>query len=177
MTMTDEQIERERARFEACEEVARDLDLTRQVDGDGYLYLYYPTSIAWLAWLARAQEVMPALPPGWVAVPVEPTDEMLRDGAANIGAFFERHGLYPNSRAVYRAMLAAAPPCPAVSLPDGFPWDAGTRKELAFLINARISSTIPWVQETGMPTHLESAAVSLARWLEQSPEQGWIHAP
>jgi hypothetical protein len=53
--MTPEQIEAERERFEACE-VARDLDVTRQVDGDGYLYLYYPTSIAWLAWLARAQE-------------------------------------------------------------------------------------------------------------------------
>jgi hypothetical protein len=49
--MTLEQIERER--FEASE-VAQDLDLTRQVDGD--LYLYYPTSVCWFAWLARAQE-------------------------------------------------------------------------------------------------------------------------
>ena len=51
--MTPEQIDAERGRFEASE-VARDLDLTRQVDGDGYLY--YPSSACWLVWLARAQE-------------------------------------------------------------------------------------------------------------------------
>lgn len=58
--MTLEQIEQERKRFEACE-VARDLDLTRQVNGDEYLY--YPTSVCWLAWLARAQEE--DKPDGW----------------------------------------------------------------------------------------------------------------
>jgi hypothetical protein len=110
--MTLEQIEQERKRFEASE-VARDLDLTRQVDGSGYLY--YPTSACWFAWLARAQEE---------------------------------------------------------DKPEGWPWDAEIQEELAFLVWTRIESTMVSVEETGLPTPLQSAAASLARWLEQSPEQG-----
>jgi NTP pyrophosphatase (non-canonical NTP hydrolase) len=113
---------------------------------------------------ARAEP--PALPPGWVAVPVEPTDEMLRDGAANIGAFFERHGLYPHSRAVYRAMLAAAQPRPAVSLPDGWPWDAETRQSMQRYLRAGFDAYSPISMDNLARVN------ALIRWLDQSPEQG-----
>ena len=49
---------------------------------------------------------------GWMLVPVEPTVEMLRDGANQCLNFYSEKGPYPRSRAVYRAMLDAAPPAP-----------------------------------------------------------------
>jgi hypothetical protein len=102
-----------------------------------------------------------------VAVPVEPTEEMLRDGAAKVRAFFERHGPYPRTQAMYHAMLAAAPPHPAVSLPEGWPWDAETRSRMAHLLYAACGL---WLRAEERATH--DAMLALARWLEQSPEQG-----
>ena len=49
---------------------------------------------------------------GWMLVPVEPTVEMLRDGANQCLNFYSEKGPYPRSRAVYRAMLNAVPPAP-----------------------------------------------------------------
>ena len=54
---------------------------------------------------------MAALPPGWVAVPVEMTEAMFFAGVT-------AQTLQPTPRAVFEAMLAAAPPRPAASLPD-----------------------------------------------------------
>lgn len=169
----------------------------------------------------------PPAVPGWV--PVEPTEEMLREAAAKVRAFLGTEGPYPRSRAMYRAAIAAAPPYPAVSLPDyaelkaenerlkrsldraneyherlaerldirqdpetgvpsdeidrlqlrlattrsavslpdGWPWDALTRSELARLINARITSTLQWDDASRLPGALGRAAGELARWLEQ----------
>ena len=53
-----------------------------------------------------------AVPEGWKLVPIEPTVEMLRDGANQCLNFYSEKGPYPRSRAVYRAMLDAAPPAP-----------------------------------------------------------------
>ena len=49
---------------------------------------------------------------GWRMVPIEPTAEMLRDGA-NQCHYNSEIGPYPRSRAVYRAMINAAPTPPA----------------------------------------------------------------
>lgn len=49
------------------------------------------------------------VPEGYALVPVEPTREMLVDGAKTARDFLWEAGPYPRSRAVYRAMLAAAP--------------------------------------------------------------------
>jgi hypothetical protein len=50
-----------------------------------------------------------AVPEGWQAVPVEPTKNMLIDGAKAARDWLSEDGQYPRSRAVYRVMLAAAP--------------------------------------------------------------------
>ena len=54
--------------------------------------------VLWEAWQAA---LAPAMPPGYVLVPVEPTPEMKL-----AGAFAPNHR---TSEAVYRAMIAAAP--------------------------------------------------------------------
>ena len=41
-------------------------------------------------------------------VPREPTDEMLKAGAAAVRDFWSEQGDYPRTRAMWRAMLAAA---------------------------------------------------------------------
>ena len=46
---------------------------------------------------------------GWQVVPKEPTEEMLRDGAAKVRTFLEHEGNYPRTHAMWVAMLAAAP--------------------------------------------------------------------
>lgn len=51
----------------------------------------------------------PAVREGWEPVPVEPTREMLIDGAKAARDWLSGNGQYPRTRAVYRAMLAAAP--------------------------------------------------------------------
>ena len=53
-----------------------------------------------------------AVPEGWKLVPIEPTVEMLRVGAYQFLNFYSEKGPYPRSRAVYRAMINAAPPAP-----------------------------------------------------------------
>jgi len=40
-------------------------------------------------------------------VPVEPTEEMLREGAAKVREFMDVRGPYPRTHAMYRAMLTA----------------------------------------------------------------------
>ena len=57
---------------------------------------------------------------------------------------------------------SAAPPPPAVSLPDGWPWNEQARQELMWVLQ-NYSLTFPDTTE---------AAQSLVRWLDQSPEQG-----
>lgn len=44
-----------------------------------------------------------------VAVPVEPTEEMLVAGARAVEDFYSCGGPYPRAKAMYRAMLSAAP--------------------------------------------------------------------
>lgn len=43
-----------------------------------------------------------------VSVPREPTEAMLRDGAAAVRDFYSENGPYPRVKAVWRAILAAA---------------------------------------------------------------------
>ena len=45
-----------------------------------------------------------------VTVPVEPTDEMALAGAARLRDFLSEPGPYPRAKAMYKAMIAAAPP-------------------------------------------------------------------
>lgn len=40
-------------------------------------------------------------------VPVEPTEEMLREGATKVREFMDVRGPYPRTHAMYRAMLTA----------------------------------------------------------------------
>ena len=49
---------------------------------------------------------------GWKLVPIEPTVEMLREMVDQHLSSYPGKGPYPRSRAVYRAMLDAAPPAP-----------------------------------------------------------------
>lgn len=58
----------------------------------------------------------------------------------------------------------SAPPRPAVTLPEGFPWDAETREELSAWLYHGVSG-----QRSGS---FFRASDQLARWLDQSPERG-----
>jgi hypothetical protein len=49
------------------------------------------------------------------------------------------------------------PPCPAVNLPDGWPWDSSTRFLMAAILRILAADT-----------RVQGPAQSLARWLEQS---------
>lgn len=49
------------------------------------------------------------VPDGYVLVPKEPTEEMLRSISAACRNFYDEGGPYPRSKAVYKAMLSAAP--------------------------------------------------------------------
>ena len=46
--------------------------------------------------------------PGMVLVPREPTEVMLKHGAAAVRDYYSKPGLYPRTRAVWAAMVAAA---------------------------------------------------------------------
>jgi hypothetical protein len=100
-----------------------------------------------------------ALPPGWVPVPVEPTSAM----RFPVECWFNHP---EDADTVYHAMLAAAPTCPAVSLPDGWPWDADDRHAAAVNINDLADE-----MDMGPPSDAGQAALvhSIARWLDQSP--------
>jgi hypothetical protein len=75
---------------------------------------------------------------------------------------------YPTS-ACWFAWLARAQ---EEDKPEGWPWDAETRSELARIINARITSTFQWDDVTNLPSRLAVASEAIALWLDQSPEQG-----
>jgi hypothetical protein len=105
----------------------------------------------------------PALPPGWVAVPVEPTEEMYQQGREVARSYLPKHGML---EATFRAMVKAAPPCPAVSLPDGFPWDAKTRQSMQRYLRAGFDAYSPISMDNLARVN------ALIRWLDQSPEQG-----
>lgn len=95
----------ERERFEAWAK-RRVFDLTRFEDADYESeYTELETESAWEAWQARAALSAPAVPPGWVLVPVEPTDAMA--AAAIVVSLQDRNSI--NGVAQYRAMLKAAP--------------------------------------------------------------------
>lgn len=107
-------IEQERVRFEAATLSQSDENLTWSKK-----YLCY-TEYGWRtenadvstrmfrAWLAAKRD---AVPEGWRVVPVEPTEEMLKDGYLMTE--------YPGNQAhVWAAMLNAAPRCPN-SAPKG----------------------------------------------------------
>lgn len=49
---------------------------------------------------------------GWKLAPVEPTEEMLREGAAKVRDFMSGSGVYPRTGVMWAAMLAAAPTLP-----------------------------------------------------------------
>lgn len=91
----------ERERFEAWAKRTA-FDLTRFDDADYESeYTELETESAWEAWQARAALSAPAVPPGWVLVPVEPTPEMLTEGD-------QKTWIFP-ARECWEAMLAAAP--------------------------------------------------------------------
>jgi hypothetical protein len=109
----------------------------------------------------------PTLPPGWVAVPVEPTEAMYQQGREVARNYLPKHGML---EATFRAMLAAAPPCPAVSLPEGWPWDAETRGRLSEGFD-QWAHDIGEAMDQGPEGHhgQMTALIDLARWLDQSP--------
>ena len=47
----------------------------------------------------------PAVPEGYVLVPLEPSEEMCAEGCLKVGALYGHHG----ARSMYQAMIAAAP--------------------------------------------------------------------
>lgn len=59
--------------------------------------------------LARLRERGALVPDGWRAVPVEPTEAMLRDGTAKMRYLLKNPQVYPRAYSCYAAMLAAAP--------------------------------------------------------------------
>lgn len=85
-----------------------------QVEGDDEPCYYQRGE--WIEWILELADLaeqsiaqQPAVPEGWKLVPVEPTREMLIDGAKAARDFLSENGQYPRAHAVYRAMLAAAP--------------------------------------------------------------------
>lgn len=87
------------------------------VRGRGWHVLYGPGNpgIPWMTRSVTPLYTSPALPPGWVAVPVEPTQEMLRDtdGRGLIEPdeyYFESQDSADEfARDLFRSMIAAAP--------------------------------------------------------------------
>jgi hypothetical protein len=73
-----------------------------------------------------------------------------------------------------RAVLAAAPPLPAVSLPEGWPWHATIRERIAGYLRDEADDDDRHDPECGIFAEPELADLKrwLARWLDQSPEQG-----
>jgi hypothetical protein len=66
---------------------------------------------------ALAAPVPPAAhPPGWMLVPLEPTDEMKYAGQLN----FDGGSRWMRVEGIYRAMLAAAPQEPVEAVPDAY---------------------------------------------------------
>ena len=61
---------------------------------------------AWDAWQARAALSAPAVPPGFVLVPVEPTPEMLVVLAEAMATWVSEIG---DDADIYKAVIAAAP--------------------------------------------------------------------
>lgn len=53
------------------------------------------------------------LPAGWVAVPIEPTDEMLMEAKRGYERASQSLASFFADRRAYAAMLAALPPLPA----------------------------------------------------------------
>lgn len=105
----------------------------------------------------------PALPPGWVAVPVELTDEQLAVLLGIVPAMLPGFMIGADYlRQEHAKMLAAAPPCPAVSLPEGWPWNEETRGVLSRILEG---SCFWWPE-------YRSSARALARWLDRLPERG-----
>lgn len=60
---------------------------------------------------SRAADALERLAPpaGWRLVPEEPTPEMLVNGSSMVRDFYSEKGLFPRTKAMWRAMLAAAP--------------------------------------------------------------------
>jgi hypothetical protein len=137
-------------------------------------YQDYGARFAWKAWLACGQKAgppMPALPPGWVPVPVEPTEAMYQQGREVARSYLPKHGML---EATFRAMVKAAPPCPAVTLPDGWPWHATIRERIAGYLRDEADDDDRHDPECGIFAEPELADLKrwLVRWLDQSPEQG-----
>lgn len=58
------------------------------------------------------------LPHGWVAVPNEPTKDMIREMRTNIDEQGNEHIYYPIGSSSYEAMIEVAPPCPILTEAD-----------------------------------------------------------
>jgi hypothetical protein len=77
---------------------------------------------SWAKWrieqsLTKADVIaslLPKIPEGWVVVPRDPTEAMLRSGHQASGDFTSFSGLWPRTRAVWSAMLSALPNPPYV---------------------------------------------------------------
>jgi hypothetical protein len=115
----------------------------------------------------------PALPPGWVAVPVEPTEEMLLARIVEpLRGLVKGHEAEAEvlecERSDYRNMLAAAPPCPAVTLPDGWPWNPVRRAKMSRIL-MDVAAERP---QAPISKDTAKAIRRIARWLDRSPEQG-----
>ena len=96
---TEARASRERERFEAW---AGDQGYSLRRTVSGEVYQDFRAEGAWWGWQARAA-LAPAVPPGFVLVPVEPTPEM-------VAAIHFPLSVTPNTGIqCYRAMLAAAP--------------------------------------------------------------------
>lgn len=87
-------------------------------DNLGSLLLSRPQRLfAWSCYLAgKAAGAAQAVPDGWQAVPVEPTEEMLGDVEEKVGgschSCSEWNASWDDCRRVYAAMLRAAPKVP-----------------------------------------------------------------
>jgi hypothetical protein len=83
------------------EKVARAMAATFNGDAD-------PEGDLWEQWGGETDAVLAAIhASGHRIVPVEPTEEMLREGAAKVREFMDVRGPYPRAHAMYCAMLTA----------------------------------------------------------------------
>lgn len=65
-----------------------------------------------LGWTPPGEQPATRVPEGWKLVPVEPTHDMLIVGGRAVQDFYSEKGEYPRTKAMWKAVLSAAPQPP-----------------------------------------------------------------
>ena len=85
------------------------------------------------------------VPDGWQLVPKEPTDEMVRAALHLDLSYMPGHD-GPDRAAVYKAMLASAPPAPQKLTTCNCRWDGDTQVQHCTLHQAHIDAIHEWAE-------------------------------